>query len=132
MPKMGPLAHVEPRAGPDNEEGSRCALPEDIRSFCATVRELAAASEASHEAIEDTLTSGYAHALALEAERRRLERLILEAATAGRAPAGSDLTGLAERFWRTDAELRELRAALDELRRYARARRLAQANGHAR
>ncbi|MGZ4384636.1 MAG: hypothetical protein ACXVY3_08550 [Gaiellaceae bacterium] len=97
-----------------------------------TARGLLDASDASHEAIEDTLTSGYAHALALEAQRRRLERQILEAATerVQPAPGGSaDLSRLADEFWRADAVLRDLREMLDRLRRHERARRRAEANG---
>ena len=79
--------------------------------------------------LEDTLTSGYAHALALEAERWRLERRIGEVATtladdiAGQA--AGELGMLAREMARTDDELTRLRALLATLRDRAREARTA-------
>jgi hypothetical protein len=106
---------------PDNSARSRWPLPEDIAAFHLAAQRLLGASDSSHAAIEDTLTSGYAHVLALEAERRRLERLILAAATTPEeVERGQHLGGLANEFWRIDALLRELHETLDRLRRHYR------------
>jgi hypothetical protein len=69
--------------------------------------------------IEHTLTAGYAGALALEAERRRLERRVAELASllgAGAAADADELGALGRRLSATRSELTGLRALLDELR----------------
>jgi ABC-type phosphate transport system auxiliary subunit len=78
--------------------------------------------------IEETLTGGYAQALALEAERLRLERRITEIA---REVDGSDFSAFAEelstlgrRLTRADRELATLRELLVSLRQRARTTRL--------
>ena len=81
--------------------------------------------------IEDTLTSGYAAALALEAERWRIERRISD--TAAELASGSEvevsgaeeLAGLAQRLTGTDADLTRLRGMLESLRDRADAARAA-------
>ena len=77
--------------------------------------------------LEEALTNGYAEALALEAERLRLERRISAVA---RQVGGGDvsafaeeLTSLGRRLTRADSELEKLRALLDVLQRRARAAR---------
>jgi len=79
--------------------------------------------------IEHTLTAGYAKALALEAERWRLERRIGELARQlGRgdtAERAAELSKLSRRLARADEELRTLRSALTRLRRHADAVRAA-------
>jgi ABC-type phosphate transport system auxiliary subunit len=71
-------------------------------------------------AIEDTLTAGYARALALEAERWRLERRIAEvAAQLGRKPQDDEhdeLTELGQRLSAADGDLTLLRRLLASLR----------------
>jgi ABC-type phosphate transport system auxiliary subunit len=71
-------------------------------------------------AIEDTLTAGYARALALEAERWRLERRIAEvAAQLGRKPQDDEhdeLTQLGQRLSAADGDLTMLRDLLASLR----------------
>ena len=73
--------------------------------------------------MEDTLTVGYAAALALEAERWRLERRIGEVASElaydGRADVADDLAALARQMSDTDVEVVRLRAALASLRERA-------------
>ena len=73
--------------------------------------------------MEDTLTVGYACALALEAERWRLERQIGEVASRlaydGDATAADDLASLARRMSDTDVEVVRLRTALASLRHRA-------------
>ena len=73
----------------------------------------------SLDAIEDTLTAGYARALALEAEQWRLERRIAEVATM-LAESGEDghteLVDLGRRLSAADGALTRLRRLLSSLR----------------
>lgn len=71
--------------------------------------------------LEDTLTVGYARALALEAEQLRLERQIgALGADVGRGePAGEDIASLAARLSHTSGRLTGLRALLTSLRERA-------------
>lgn len=72
-------------------------------------------------AIDDTLTAGYAQAMALEAERWRLERRIGEVAGEVAAGAGVDeLVHLARRMSAADGEISHLRTLLRSLRDRAR------------
>ena len=73
----------------------------------------------SIQAIETTLTDGYAEALALDAERWRIERRLGE--TANR----KERARLAKRLETTHAELVELRSLLRALHPRARAARRA-------
>ena len=77
----------------------------------------------SIDAIEDTLTAGYARALALEAERWRLERRIAEVAVDLGAKSQNDehdehdeLTQLGQRLSSADGDLTMLRELLASLR----------------
>jgi hypothetical protein len=78
--------------------------------------------------LEDTLTEGYAQALALEAERWRLERRLGEVARTAGGPDASSLTeelsALAKRLTRADGELSQLRSLLGSLHERARSMRL--------
>ena len=69
--------------------------------------------------MEDTLTEGYAQALALEAERWRLERRLGEVARTVEGPDVSsfaeELTTLAKRLVHADGELAQLRTLLGSL-----------------
>lgn len=73
--------------------------------------------------IEHTLTDGYARALALEAERWRLERRIGEVAArlaeGDRERRTQELANLAERISRADGDLTVLRGRLTILKRAA-------------
>jgi hypothetical protein len=73
--------------------------------------------------VEETLTEGYAEALALEAERLRLERRLGEVAREGSADPGAELTSLGRRLTTADGELTRLRALLSSLHDLARAQR---------
>jgi hypothetical protein len=79
--------------------------------------------------MEDTLTEGYAQALALEAERWRLERRLGEvaASVAGSDASGfvEELTTLAKRLTNADGELTKLRSLLGPLHERTRSARLA-------
>jgi hypothetical protein len=73
----------------------------------------------SIDAIEHTLTSGYATALALEAERLHLERKIAAVAAKlgeGSGGAQSELSELGERLSSADGDLVQLRSLLSSLR----------------
>lgn len=75
-------------------------------------------------ALESTLTDGYAAALALEAERWRIERRLGEVARdAGHATSARELASLSQRLTTADTELARLRALLRSLQERARARR---------
>ena len=66
--------------------------------------------------MEETLTEGYAEALALEAERLRVERRLGEVAgTAHEPSAAAELAALARRLTHADVELGKLRAVLGRL-----------------
>ncbi|MGE5690599.1 MAG: hypothetical protein ACM33B_08580 [Pseudomonadota bacterium] len=96
----------------------------DHDDLLTQIHALIAASAAPADAavlarMEDTLTVGYARALALEAERWRLERRIGELAAGlatGSSSDAGDLATLARRMSDTDAEVVRLRAALASLR----------------
>jgi hypothetical protein len=72
------------------------------------------------DAIEHTLTAGYARALALEAERWRLERRIAQIAAElggkSRDDEHSELTQLGRRLSAADGDLSNLRRLLSSLR----------------
>jgi hypothetical protein len=80
--------------------------------------------------MESTLTDGYAEALALEAERWRIERRLGEVAGTAHEPAVADeLSSLARRLRHAEVELGKLRAVLGRLQARARAVRHATASG---
>jgi hypothetical protein len=71
----------------------------------------------SLEDMEHALTDGYAHALALEAERSRLQRRLGEAAhDLDEAGGTEEVSSLAKRLRSADDELSKLRAVLRSLR----------------
>ena len=86
------------------------------------IEELLASERPLLARLEDTLTEGYAQALALEAERRRLERRIGEVAREGGSDAGDELRTLGSRLTDADGELTKLRTLLGTL--HDRARRV--------
>jgi hypothetical protein len=72
--------------------------------------------------IESTLTDGYAAALALEAERLRIERRLGEVVRdAGEAADARELARLSERLETADGELARLRSLLGNLQASRRA-----------
>ena len=80
--------------------------------------------------LDETLTTGYAHALQLEAERWRLERSVgeLTARIASGRPQAKDadeLAKLSNRMASADEDLGQLRRALGDLRVRASALRAA-------
>ena len=108
------------------------APADDYGLLCAEIETLldpVAAEEQSLERLEDTLTEGYARALALEAERLRLERRIgeLGAAVGSGAQAPDEIAMLASRLSQASSRLDGLRSLLAALRRRADAMRARQA-----
>ena len=91
----------------------------------AQIEELLSADAPTLARMEDTLTEGYAKALALEAERWRLERRIGEVAREGRTDIGEELRSLGTELTRADSELLELRSLLGTLHERARTLRKA-------
>jgi hypothetical protein len=78
--------------------------------------------------IEEVLTEGYASALALEAERWRLQRRLGQVAAAladGGASGTAELASIARQMSDADGDLVRLRSALESLRDRARAARAA-------
>jgi hypothetical protein len=103
-------------------------LLDDIRTMLATSEQ--GVSGASLAEMEDTLTTGYAQAMQLEAERWRLERQVDEvtARIAGGTADADDsrsLATLARRMATADEDLGVLRRALRDLRDRASALRAA-------
>lgn len=96
---------------------------DEIARLCDEIRALLDAPLApgreSLEGLEHTLTEGYARALALDAEQRRLERRIAELGMdvrRGREGAAEDLAALAGRVSTASGRLARLRALLAGLR----------------
>ncbi len=93
-------------------------LFDDIRQLLTAPRSGAQAPPLAR--LEETLTAGYARALALEAERWRIERRIGEMATKLRDDRSDlrtdEIAALAERLSDADGELSHLRGLLASLR----------------
>ena len=89
------------------------------------IEELLASERPPLARMEDTLTEGYAQALALEAERWRLERRIGEVVREGGSDAGDELRTLGSRLTDADGELTKLRTLLGTLHDRARRARKA-------
>jgi hypothetical protein len=89
----------------------------------ALLAEPVAGGDGKIDRIEHTLTEGYARALALEAERWRLERRIGEVASklgqGDREKRTDELASLAARISTADGDLASLRGRLSTLRKRA-------------
>jgi hypothetical protein len=84
------------------------------------IEELLTAEAPSLDHLESMLTDGYAQALALEAERWRLERRLGEVAREGGDGIGDELSSIGRRLSLADDELSKLRALLRSLHERAR------------
>jgi hypothetical protein len=98
----------------------------DSRTLRDRIRVLLSApveSKSARERLELTLTDGYAKAMALEAERLRIERSIADAASEITDENGdqktTELARLSNRLSRTTDELENLRIMLAALRDHA-------------
>jgi hypothetical protein len=87
------------------------------------INALIRASARDLDAIERTLTDGYAEALSLEAEKWRLQKRIAEVAQGiqrgDTVKKARELSTLAKRLDGNDGDLTKLRAVLGDLRRHA-------------
>jgi len=100
--------------------------PDEYAVLCDEIRTLLDPQVEAHEQslarLEDTLTEGYARALALEAEQLRLERRIGELGAEvrhGEERVGDEISSLAAGLAQASGRLAGLRALLDALRRRA-------------
>jgi hypothetical protein len=89
------------------------------------IEDLLSAEAPTLARLEDTLTEGYARALAIEAERWRLERRLGEVVREGRSDVSEELRSLGTQLTRADGELVELRSLLGTLHERARVLRKA-------
>ena len=96
-------------------------IHDDIRSLLEAPPTGEEAPTLDH--IEHTLTAGYARALALEAERWRLERRLGEIAREGGTDVDEELRSLGKRLTSADGALAELRTLLGSLHERARTTR---------
>ena len=87
------------------------------------IEQLLTAEAPSLDRLESMLTDGYAQALALEAERWRLERRLGEVAREGGDGIGDELSSIGRRLNLADDELAKLRALLRSLHERARSAR---------
>jgi hypothetical protein len=87
------------------------------------IEELLNAEAPTLDTLETTLTDGYAQALALEAERWRLERRLGEVAREGGSHAADELSSIGRRLTSADGELAQLRRLLCSLHERARSAR---------
>jgi hypothetical protein len=94
-----------------------------LTELVSRIQDLISAPAGDLDAIERTLTDGYAHALTLEAERTRLERRIVEVAHGiQRGDTGEkvrELSVLSKELDGCSVDVVTLRRLLDELRRHA-------------
>ncbi|HEY1368774.1 MAG TPA: hypothetical protein VGF23_16760 [Gaiellaceae bacterium] len=105
-------------------EGEPDAAPREISTLFDDIRLLLDAPAHGEGApslarVEETLTTGYAHALALDAERWRLERRLDEVvahAAQGGDRTAAELATLTTQLSSADGELADLRALLRPLR----------------
>ena len=113
--KMGRPALAVPVPAPKNRH-VMTELLEEINTLMET-------STHDLDAIERTLTDGYAHALSLEAEKWRIEKRISEVAQSlqrgDTAKKARELSALAKRLDGNADDLSRLRALLSRLRAHA-------------
>jgi len=91
------------------------------------IEHLLADAEPSLADVEETLTQGYAKALALEVERLRIERRLGEVVRTATADQAAEIRQLGTRLTSADGELHRLRTVLGTLRDRARVLRAAAA-----
>ena len=78
--------------------------------------------------VEHTLTEGYARALALEAERLRIEKRVVEVVKDVGADQAAELKSLGTRLTHADGEIERLRTLLSTLADRAKKLRAVQAS----
>jgi hypothetical protein len=103
---MGRAAHAAHATPPDN--WAMPTLDDQIDAL------LSGRAHATRSGVEETLTTGYAHALDLEAERARALRTLRESSRADRRTVAD----ASERLEDAERELARLRGLLARLRRH--------------
>ena len=117
------LARAEDGSRGPCRAAARAEESKAVTELLQQISDLISGSDRDLDRIERTLTDGYAYALALEAERWRLEKRL--AAAAQELPSGdlegkgAEMTSLSQRLDDNADELSSLRVRLAELRRYA-------------
>jgi hypothetical protein len=91
-------------------------MPDETGALIDRVQALLDGAPASRNTIEDALSEGYAWALALDAESRRLERRIGELAALADGDRAAELAELVGRRTHANGELAHLRDVLRALR----------------
>lgn len=109
MPESRAARIIDRRAEEAHLSDDRSILIDDIHALLALKL-----GDAAIERLEETLTAGYAHALALEAEQWRLERRLAQAAR--EAGDTEELAKVAQLLAAVEEELSHLRALLGSLR----------------
>jgi hypothetical protein len=89
------------------------------------IEELLRNDAPSLASVEHTLTEGYARALALEAERLRIEKRVVEVVKNATADQAAELKQLGTRLTSADGEIEHLRSLLGTLADRARKLRAA-------
>jgi uncharacterized protein involved in exopolysaccharide biosynthesis len=89
------------------------------------IEDLLSASAPSLAHLESTLTEGYAKALALEAERLRIEKRVVEVARDASGDHVAEIRRLGTRLSSADGEIQQLRSLLGTLADRARELRAA-------
>jgi hypothetical protein len=123
---MGRSAHAAPPVSPDNRWMGEPALLERLQALVEAPPR--GDGSPSLDFLENTLTDGYARALALEAERARVARSIGKLAAVEGDDAEEktrELSSLSQRLARAETELATLRNTLTKLRSRATALRAA-------
>ena len=104
----------------DNRQSAMAALP-----MVQQIEQLLSDDAPSLASLEHTLTEGYARALALEAERLRIEKRVVEVVKDAGAEQAAELKQLGTRLTSADGEIEKLRASLGRLADRARKLRAA-------
>jgi chromosome segregation ATPase len=110
-------------AGRSVEESACGNVPLRMTELLDRITTLIDESDSDLDRIERTLTDGYAHALSLEGERRRLEQRLSQLARelhdGDTATKTDELSSVARQLDGNAGDLTRLRSALAELRRHA-------------
>lgn len=121
---MGLTAHARARPGFDNRPWSASLsihLPTVLTEIRSLLDQPTERARPARAVVEKTLTDGYAHALALEGDRLRVERRLRELVDTAERDETTDaeVATLASSVAVLDRELADLRGLLAELRAHA-------------